>query len=274
MKHFSNLTIRAAVEVVEGFLSGAQMDTRAEEWGIASQIDSNSKATRISGWTRIACSETRPAVLTRLGLVSLDRAIVELALTAPPKLEERYAWTEMIAGLKFDGYEVHEAEDGMRILAAMLPSDLPGLDMREADDEVTALLKKHDFVVTLGHWNIAKSTFQRGEWTAANGEVRKFIEGLLDEIAVRLGSAPNLNSKAKRDHLGNVAPPFLLAEYNEWNENNQKPQFVQGLMSRMHLHGGHAGLSEEEDSTFRLQITLISARLFLRRFDARTKTIK
>jgi len=44
---------------------------------------------------------------------------------------------------------------------------------------------------------------------------------------------------------------------------------VQGLMNRMHPHGGHAGLSEEEDATFRLQVTLITARLFLRRLDQR-----
>lgn len=269
MKKLNNLTIRAAVEIVEGFLSGAQMDTKAEEWGIATQIDSYSKATRIAGWAKVACSENRPEVLTSLGMISLDRAIVELALTAPPTAEGTYAWTEMVAGLKFDGYEIREAEEGSRLLIAMLPTDAPDLDMREADDEVTALLKKHGFHVTLGHWNMAKSNFQQGKWSPANGELRKVIEGLLDEIADRLGCDPSIESKRKRDFLGNHATPFLLTEYNEWNANNQKPQYVQGLMSRMHPHGGHAGLSEEEDATFRLQITLVTARLFLRRFDKR-----
>lgn len=269
MKKLNNMTIRAAVEIVEDFLSGAEMDTKAEEWGIASQINTYSKATRISGWTKVACSEARPDVLTRLGVVSLDRAIVELALTAPPKFEERYAWTEMIAGLKFDGFELQESEDGSRSLVAMLPTDAPGLEMRKADDEVTALLKKHKFNVTLGHWNIAKSTFQRGEWTAANGELRKIIEGLLDEIAVRLGCERECQSRDKRDYLGNHSTPFLLSEYNEWRKDTSKHQYVQGLISRMHPHGGHAGLSDEEDATFRLQITLVTARLFLRRFDQR-----
>jgi hypothetical protein len=64
-----------------------------------------------------------------------------------------------------------------------------------------------------------------------------------------------------------------LTEYNEWNENNQKPQYIQGLMSRMHPHGGHPGLSEEEDATFRLQITLVTARLLLRRFRQRLNEV-
>ncbi|MBB4279347.1 hypothetical protein GGE12_007161 [Rhizobium mongolense] len=42
---------------------------------------------------------------------------------------------------------------------------------------------------------------------------------------------------------------------------------IDALMSRMHPHGGHPGLSEEEDATFRLQINLVTARLFLRRLD-------
>lgn len=271
MRKLNNMTIRAAVEVIEGFLSGAKMDTKAEEWGIPTEIDSYSKATRISGWTKVACGETRPDVLTKFGLVSLDRAIVELALTAPPNAEETYAWTEMIAGLKFDGYELQESDDGSRSIVAMLPTHAPDLDMREADDEVTALLKQHSFNVTLGHWNMAKSDFQQGKWSPTNGELRKIIEGLLDEIAERLGCDPKSDSKSKRDFLGKHTTPFLLTEYNEWNVNNQKPQYVQGLMSRMHPHGGHAGLSEEEDATFRLQITLVTARLFLRRFDKRVR---
>ena len=116
----------------------------------------------------------------------------------------------------------------------------------------------------------AISAFSRGEWSSANGELRNFYESYLNEIATRLGYTGSGDSKAKRDYLGKLQPPFLLVDYNEWNPNNQKPQYVQGLISRMHPHGGHPGLSEEEDATFRLQISLVTARLFLRRFDQRS----
>ncbi len=269
MKQFNNLTIRAAVDIVAQLLNSEEMDMRSLEWGIPPPANGAYKSAKKAIWLKVAVSEEPFIVLTKHGHIGLDRALVELALTAHPKFEDSQVWIEMIAGLKFDGYELQVAEDGSRSLVAMLPTDAPGLDMREADDEVTSLLKKHDFLVSLGHWNIAKSTFQRGEWTAANGELRKIIEGLLNEIAERLGCDPNIDSKGKRDFLGNHATPFLLAEYNEWNVNNQKPQYVQGLMSRMHPHGGHPGLSEEEDATFRLQITLVTARLLLRRFEKR-----
>lgn len=94
----------------------------------------------------------------------------------------------------------------------------------------------------------ALAAFNRGEWSWANGELRNFYEGYLNEIADKLGYSGVENSKAKRDFLGGgVEPPFLLAEYNEWD--SQKTQYVQALMNRMHPHGGHPGLSEEEDAT-------------------------
>ena len=153
-------------------------------------------------------------------------------------------------------------------LRRMLPQDIPETDFREAASEVELLLDQHEFPVTRGHLQMALSAFQRGEWSSANGELRKLYESYLNEIANALGYTGVDDSKARRDFLGSgVTPPFLLEEYNEWHP--QKTQFVQGLMSRMHPHGGHPGLSEEEDATFRLQISLITARLFLRRYKQR-----
>lgn len=146
---------------------------------------------------------------------------------------------------------------------------MPELNFREAESEVISLLDRHGFITAKGHLVLAMSAFERGAWSSANGELRNFLESYLNEIAIKLGYTGSGDSKAKRDHLGKVQPPFLLEKYNEWNINNQKPQYVQGLMSRMHPEGGHAGLSEGEDATFRLQINLITARLFLRRFDQR-----
>ncbi len=152
-------------------------------------------------------------------------------------------------------------------LVRMLPSDIPQLDFREAESEVESLLDRYGFAVAKGHLTQAVSAFSRGEWSSANGELRNFYESYLNEIATSLGYTGSGDGKARRDYLGSLQPPFLLADYNEWNSNNQKPQFVQGLMSRMHPHGGHPGLAEEEDAAFRLQNSLVTARLFLRRFD-------
>lgn len=273
------MTIVAATEVIAEFKSHGDMSVLEVQWGIVG--NSSSKAARVASWAQCATARKVSQVMTESGLVHLARAIVETAIKAPPGVRDSDAWKKFVAGLRFDGFEVVETEGPppasapwqsprtIVTLARMLPADIPGLDFREAEDEVTTLLLQSGFTVAKGHLERAVSAFQRGEWSSANGELRNFYESYLNEIAVHLGCDSQQDSKTKRDFLGRLQPPFLLTEYNEWNENNQKPQYVQGLMSRMHPHGGHPGLSEEEDATFRLQITLVTARLFLRRYRQR-----
>jgi hypothetical protein len=283
MTEFNNMTIVAATEVIAEFKSHGDMSVLEVQWGIVG--NSSSKAARVASWAQRATAPDASQVMTENGFVHLARALVETAIKAPPGVRDNDAWKKFVAGLRFDGFEMVETEvpppssapwqspRTIIALARMLPADIPGLDFREAEDEVTTLLVQSGFTVAKGHMERAVSAFQRGEWSSANGELRNFYESYLNEIAVHLGCNSQQDSKAKRDFLGRLQPPFLLTEYNEWNENNQKPQYVQGLMSRMHPHGGHPGLSEEEDATFRLQITLVTARLFLRRYRQQKKEV-
>lgn len=283
MSEFNRMTIVAAAEVAADYYSHSDMEVLEVQWGIDGRCNASSKSARAASWARFACRGDL-AVMTEKGRVSLDRALVETAITIPKAREDSALWKKLIAGLRFDGFEVVETEISVAgeyswsspatkkvaTLERMLPDDVPGLDFREAENEVIALLDSSGFAVAKGHLEQAVSAFQRGEWSSANGELRNFFESYLNEIAVALGYVGGGDGKAKRDFLGGKAqPPFLLADYNEWNANNQKQQYVQGLMSRMHPHGAHPGLSEEEDATFRLQISLITARLFLRRFSQR-----
>jgi hypothetical protein len=281
MTEFNKMTIVAATEVIAEFMSHSEMSVLEVQWGIVG--NASSKAARVASWAQHAILSNAPQVMTENGLMNLPRAFVETAIKAPSGVRDSDAWKKFVAGLRFDGFEVIEMEvpapssapwqppRTMVSLTRMLPADIPGLHFREAENEVTALLVHSGFSVAKGHLERAISAFQRGEWSSANGELRNFYESYLNEIAIQLGCDSQQDSKVKRDFLGRLHPPFLLIEYNEWNENTQKPQYVQGLMSRMHPHGGHPGLSEEEDATFRLQITLVTARLFLRRYRQRTK---
>lgn len=278
------MTIVAASEVIADFNSHDDMGLLEVQWNLEQyDIASSSKSARSSSWARIAL-DINPLVMTECGKMRLDRAMVETAIHAPPKTKRTPQWNKLIAGLRFDGFELIEPIDqsaqgswdaepvseNKPELRRMLPNDIPETDFREASSEIESLLTQLGLTVAEGHLQQALSAFQRGEWSSANGELRNFYENYLNEIAEGLGYSENGDSKAKRDFLGSgITPPFLLAEYNEWNGNNQKPQYVQGLMSRMHPHGGHPGLSEEEDATFRLQVSLITARLFLRRYKQR-----
>lgn len=284
MSEFNRMTIVAAAEVISDFKSHSDMEVLEVQWGIAGRYNASTKSTRVAGLARIAYDE-EIEVLTEGGQVHLGRALVEIAISAPVQKRDSAAWRKLVAGLRFDGFDVRSVEVEVESwknwrssgsetplkLVQMLPADVPELDFRETESEIAVLLDRHGFAVSQGHLKQAISAFSRGEWSSANGELRNFYESYLNEIATSLGYAGSGDSKAKRDYLGSRPQPFLLAEYNEWHPNNQKPQYVQGLMSRMHPHGSHPGLSEEEDATFRLQISLVTARLFLRRFDQRVR---
>ncbi len=278
MSEFNRMTVVAAAEVISDSYSHSEIDVLEVQWGIEDRGGGSSKSARVVTLSKAAI-EGGPLVYTESGQVSLERAMIERALMNWSTKKDMASWQKLKAGLRFDGFEIVEpAEEddvwGRRVpkapatLVRMLPADAPELDMREAENEVVQLLRKHKLATSEGHLARAMSAFQRGEWSGANGELRNFLESYFNEIAVLAGCDPILDSRQKRDFLGgSVTPPFLLADYNEWSPDGKKSPFVQALMSRMHPHGGHPGLSEEEDATFRLQINLVTARLFLRRLD-------
>ncbi len=277
MGEFNRMTVVAAAEVISDSHSHSDIDVLEVQWGIEDRGGGGSKPARVVSLAKAAI-EGGPPVYTESGQVSLERAIIEKALTNWSTKKDSASWQKLKAGLRFDGFEIVEpveeegwgrrASNAPATLVRMLPADAPELNMREAENEVVQLLKKHKLSTAEGHLARAMSAFQRGEWSGANGELRNFLESYFNEIAALMGCDPTFDSRQKRDYLGGgVAPPFLLADYNEWSPDGKKSPFVQALMSRMHPHGGHPGLSEEEDATFRLQINLVSARLFLRRLD-------
>lgn len=281
MSEFNRMTIVAAAEAIAHFNSHGDMEVLEVQWDIQQLVSTSSKSARVASWASIAAN-SNPDVFTENGRVGLERALVEEAMRAPDNTRREQVWNKFIAGLRFDGFELIEVEvdtgrtnfmgdpifEKRQQLSRMLPENVPGTDFRQAASEVEVLLDELSLPIAKGHLSHALSAFQRGEWSSANGELRNFYENYLNEISNGLGFTGPDTSKARRDFLGSgLTPPFLLEEYNEWHP--QKTQFVQGLMNRMHPHGGHPGLSEEEDATFRLQISLITARLFLRRYKQR-----
>jgi hypothetical protein len=162
---------------------------------------------------------------------------------------------EFLRALERDGFAIDEGK-----LRRALPENL---DLPAADDEVHVLLARYQFVTTRGHLDQAIDAHARGQWAATNAQVRTFFESLLDEAALRLdpAAASLPSSENRRQCLGRLG--FLRADLNEWSADGKN--FINGTMRRLHPDGPHPGLSDEEDSTFRLHLVLLVSRLLLRR---------
>ncbi|WP_154813686.1 hypothetical protein [Hellea balneolensis] len=271
----------AAARILEKMHTQAECDGIELEWGLQDRT-AGSVIKRVTQMAHIALTEN-PTVFTANGRQSLAKAMIEKAITANDFILENNSedWLKIKTGLRFSGYEIEEQRTetegswGQKSytsefsLRPMMPEGVPAVNVSEAENEMISLLEKNNFPTALEHLRQAINNFSNGQWASANGDLRSFFEELLNAIAVKLGCDETKKSADKRSFLGTLNPPFLYAHYNEWDANVQKPQYIQGLWARMHPHGSHPGLSEEDDCTFRLQITLISARLFIRRFDRR-----
>lgn len=199
----------------------------------------------------------------------LQDVLVESAVAAV--LKARSPWGEfaedfvnpkfepIIRSLEIDGFVIKDES-----IRRILPVDI---GLPDAESELSLQLNKHSLSVPKGHLDQALNAYSQGDWAAANGQLRTFFDALLDEIAVRLDpeAAEIPSGQGRRAKL--AASGFLSRELNEWNDTGAG--FINGLIKRMHPHGAHPGLSDEEDSAFRLHVVLLTARLLLARYDRR-----
>jgi len=187
------------------------------------------------------------------------REAVNLAEDSSARVRQR----DLLRGLARDGYVV--VWGGWREppkLRAALPDEV---DLPAADDEVRGLLKHFAFTVPLRHLDVAIEAHTRGDWEAANAQLRTFLEGLFDEIARLIDPANAGQRHGGVNQRQMLADPigFLAVDRKEWTADGRN--YVEGLFKMLHTDGSHPGLSDEDHCTFRLHIVLVTARTFLRR---------
>ncbi len=197
----------------------------------------------------------------------LRDVIVETAVSFLPLTEPEYDWQEppslrpteatFLRALELDGFTV---SDGA--LRRALPVDV---ELPTAQSEIDRLLEKHGLATAKGHLKQALDAHTRGNWAAANSQIRTFLDALLDEIAIKIDPTAAALGTGQPRRTKLASKGFLSRDLNEWDDKGLG--FVNGLAKRLHPQGSHPGLSDDEDSTFRLHVVLLTARLLLTRFD-------
>ena len=232
--------------------------------GLENTIAGNSKVDRANQLARYLISN--PDVANGHGENLSDaviRAIVDGAISVHVNYNNEFEYQHfqesnpaLHRALERDGFTV---EDG--ILRRMLPE---ALGLPQADDEVHALLQRYGYATSRGHLDQGISAHGRGEWAAANAQFRAYVESLYDDIARHYGCpAAMVTSGQRRTWLAQKNPPFFIAGLNEWDF--QGGGFMESFFRRLHPQGAHPGLSDEDDSTFRLHLVLLVSRQLLRR---------
>lgn len=271
MAQFSRRTVLAATDLLEN-AGHARITRFALEYGLENHDVGNSMRNRANSLAGYLIAN--PEELGEDGQNLTDAVIEALVNDAIrncfgydgfdyPRFQERYG--DLNRALERDGFTVDTGQ-----LRRALPQEM---DLPRADDEVHALLAQLRCDVALGHLNQAIAAHARGDWAAANAQLRAFAEALFDDLAqilsARLGIAVPPPGYQSRIWLAQMNPPFFLPALNEWT--GQGTGFLEGFFRRLHPQGAHPGLSDEEDSTFRLHIVLITARSLLKRLEDRLR---
>ncbi|MDP2411471.1 MAG: hypothetical protein Q8M26_14450 [Pseudolabrys sp.] len=261
---FTRPTIVAAVALLNDRLTQAAFNHMVLRIGLENDISSDtnvSVAKKADLLGRIVVQRPADQVDTLEGSLSLAEAVIREAvrLARPdPSHESEIAF---LRGLARDGYMISFDDDQHPRLRAALPQEL---GLPEVDNEVHQLLKHFGFWQPLGHLEQGIEAHARGDWAAANAQFRTFLEGLFDDIARHCEGAAktdSLTSENRRQLLAKIG--FLADDRNEWTPDGKN--YINGLFKMLHTDGSHPGLSDEDHSTFRLHVVLVTARTFLRR---------
>jgi hypothetical protein len=172
-------------------------------------------------------------------------------------------YPNLVNSLRHDGFII---EDGN--LKPMLPETI---QLPDQENELEMLLRKFGFSIAIGHYEQATKAFARGDWAAANAQIRTYFESLLNAITDTLignKATSGTGSYQKWEQLTNTTPPFLLTALNEW-EMGGKGGFLQGFWKRLHPAGSHPGLSDEEDCTLRLHLAVVVSAHLMKRLSER-----
>ena len=264
---FTRPTIVAAIEFLGEKLTQANFDQLVVRLGLDDEIPqgpAKSVTAKSALLARIVNQRATQIVSTLDGSVTLAEAAVREAVGVIVPQYVKVEQERFLRGLALDGYVVSWIEDARTpLLRAALPGEV---DLPAADDEVHQLLKQFGFNVPLGHLDQAIDAHTRGDWAAANSQIRTFLEGLLSEIAAQIDpqkAAELPSSENRRAWLADIG--FLSINRNEWS--NDGKNYLNGLFKMLHTDGSHPGLSDEDHSTFRLHLVLITGRTLLRRLN-------
>ena len=262
---FTRPSIVAANELLGEMLTQAKFDQLVVRLGLDDEIPlgpAKSVSAKSALLASIVNQRATQLVSTLNGPMTLAEAAVREAVGATVPQSENAAQESLLRGLALDGYVVSWNE-GTR--TPLLRAALPGaVDLPAADDEVHQLLKQFGFIVPLGHLDQAIDAHTRGDWAAANSQIRTFLEGLLSAIASHIDpqkAAELPSSENRRAWLAERG--FLSISRNEWTGDGKN--YLNGLFKMLHTDGSHPGLSDEDHSTFRLHLALITGRTLLRR---------
>jgi hypothetical protein len=167
-----------------------------------------------------------------------------------PTLEELFLrkHSVLLQSLKVDGYNLHGGE----IVIASIE------ELQKTKVSLENKLRRANFDVALQHYQQAWENYVLGNWEAANGQLRSFLEALFDDLAVRLYP----QAAGQEDSGGGRRKLLQTRGFIE----SEKASLIKGFFDMAHTKGAHPGLSSEEDCRLRAAVCTQLAGYYLDKY--------
>lgn len=241
----SRRTLVALSRVVAEVNTHTDIDTLPYEMHLEADATGSNKQSRCLALVR--------AVERRCELAKSDREMadpIQNALAqANPWQSEQPAVAGLVASLQSYGLEFR---DGRLLPTTPGPATLaPEVSGLEAD------LTAAQLGVAATHYRQANDNLTQGNFEAANGQVRSFLENLLISVCRLVAGRTFNDASAALQHLRQST--FLDA--SEFNT-------TRGFWDASHTNGPHHGLSNQDEALFRLHVATAIGRYLLRKLAA------
>lgn len=267
--HFTRQTLLAASDFIEAAGTSAGFDHMVQRLELDQWVPSGSElsvAKKRLIFNKILLERAELVFWAREGQMTLGEALVREAVRlmhSPSRYVQQLPFERCLAR---DGFVISwDAGDCGQGTPPWLRRSLSqNVDLSAGDDQVHQHLRNFGFVTPCGHLDQAIDAHTRGDWAAANAQIRTFMESLILEIATQIASAelpPNPGLYNGFQALAKCG--FLSENRSEWGHDGKG--MLNGLMKMLHSDGSHKGLSDEDHSTMRLHIALVTARAILNR---------
>lgn len=269
--HFTRQTLLAASDLVEKRLSSAKFDLMVQRLELDDRVPSGSelsvsKKRVIFNQQLIACIDR--VYFSREGQMTTGEAFIResIVLMTEQLIDEEDKQLHRCLGR--DGFTVSwDAGNCGKGSPPWLRKTLPeNVNLPAGDDQVHQLLRKFSYNTTCGHLDQAIDAHTRGDWAAANAQIRTFLESLFFDLAKSISPDELPPTPSLNNCLQTLAKRGFLSESRaEWTQEGKG--MLNGLLKMLNSDGSHKGLSNDDHSTFRLHAALVTARMILNRYD-------
>ncbi|ULO04854.1 hypothetical protein H1230_17065 [Paenibacillus sp. 19GGS1-52] len=259
---FSSATIVDVMDLFSNINSHADMNKFFIRYELGNYSGGSSKSDRVASLANhFIKNPSLPGLLSDNLVFEVIEKVISQAASNPyhfdPLTNEFINFPDLRRLLLRDGFII-EAGKLTRTFETVI-------DFPESESLLEILLKKYNLVVAHGHYKQAINAFNRGDWAACNSQLRSYVEDLINQLSKRITGSVPADSKLARISLAHANPPLFYKELNEWIGNGTG--YYETFWKRLHPEGSHPGLSDEEDSIFRLNLVLISTLEILKRYE-------